>query len=419
MNMDFPDAMRAAVSLTRVQKLMEATRVIQRALSGRENLKPEASSQDSVERGVIQSQVIDLTAEAIEPDRLEVLPSDPQSRSEPSSPHKSAAWAERLPGELMVALGQAGLSRISLDGLAGTKARKLLEIPDGAQFLTRSFAGPAGSRIYKLYVPHRRPHAGKRPLLVMLHGGTQDADDFAAGTRMNALAEEHGFIIAYPVQPKSANAALCWNWFTPENQSRGRGEPSIIAGITREIIAEYDADPARVFVAGLSAGGAMAAVMGATYPDLYAAIGVHSGLPYKSAGDLPSAFAAMRGDAGPLRRRSLKPRGAGDGSPRVRTIIFHGDADRIVHPSNGAEIGAPKRGEHIEPAEASPGPNRGATRTVTRDKSGAVVAEQWVIHGSGHAWSGGSADGTYTDPHGPDASREMLRFFLGVLVSTE
>ena len=422
MNMDFPDTMRAAISLTRVQKLMEATRVIQRALSGGENFQPEPSTQDPVERRVIenqviqnqvtQNQVIDLTAEALEPDRLEVLPSEPQRRSEASSPAKSTAWAERLPGELMAALGQAGIPRISLDGLAGVKARKPLEIPDGAQFLTRAFACLAGSRSYKLYIPHRRPHAGKRPLLVMLHGGTQDADDFAAGTRMNALAEEHGFIVAYPIQPKSANAALCWNWFTPENQSRDRGEPSIIAGITREIIAEYDADPARVFVAGLSAGGAMAAVMGATYPDFYAGVGVHSGLPYKSAGDLPSAFAAMRGDAATPRGRSRKPRGAGDGSPRVRTIVFHGDADKIVHPSNGAEIGALKRGERIEPAEASRGPNRGATRTVIRDKSGAVVAEQWVIHGSGHAWSGGSADGTYTDPHGPDASREMLRFFL-------
>jgi poly(hydroxyalkanoate) depolymerase family esterase len=377
MNMDFPGAMRAAISLTRVQKLMEATRVIQRALSGGEPRPAGPSSQPSPERRVIEHQVIDLTAAAIEP------------------------------------IGGAGIPRFRLDGLAGTKARKPLEVPDGAQFLTCSFACPAGSRSYKLYVPHRRPHAGKRPLLVMLHGGTQDADDFAAGTRMNALAEEHGFIVAYPIQPKSANAALCWNWFTPENQTRDRGEPSIVAGITREIIADYDIDPARVFVAGLSAGGAMAAVMGATYPELYAAIGVHSGLPYKSAGDLPSAFAVMRGDAGAPRGRSRKSRGAEDGVPRVRTIVFHGDADKIVHPSNGTELGAAKRGERSEPAEASRGPNRGVTRTLTRDKTGAIVAEQWVIHGSGHAWSGGSADGSYTDPHGPDASREMLRFFLG------
>jgi len=250
-------------------------------------------------------------------------------------------------------------------------------------------------------------------LIVMLHGGTQDGDDFAAGTRMNNLAEKHGFLVAYPTQPKAANASLCWNWFMPENQIRSTGEPSIIAGITKEIIATYDVDPARVFVAGLSAGGAMAAVMGATYPDLYAAVGVHSGLPYKSAADLPSAFAAMRGDAGPLGLRSRKSHNAANDGPRIRTIVFHGDADNIVHPSNAASIvGAAKEGESIERADARHTANRAHTRTVTRDKTGTVVVEQWLIHGSGHAWSGGSRDGTYTDPHGPDASSEMLRFFL-------
>jgi poly(hydroxyalkanoate) depolymerase family esterase len=246
----------------------------------------------------------------------------------------------------------------------------------------------------------------------MLHGGTQDGDDFAAGTRMNDLAEEHGLIVAYPSQSKVANPSLCWNWFTPENQIRGAGEPSIIAGITKDIIAAYDVDPTRVFVAGLSAGGAMAAVMGATYPDLYAAAGVHSGLPYRSAADLPSAFAAMRGDTSLRGRQSRKSRGATDDSPRIRTIVFHGDADNIVHPSNGANMVEAQSGESVERAEAQRAAIRAHTRTVTRDKTGVVVVEHWLIHGSGHAWSGGSPDGTYTDPHGPDASSEMLRFFL-------
>jgi poly(hydroxyalkanoate) depolymerase family esterase len=255
-------------------------------------------------------------------------------------------------------------------------------------------------------------------LVVMLHGGTQGPDDFAAGTRMNALAEEHGFLVAYPSQCKSANPSLCWNWFKPEDQMRGAGEPSIIAGITSEIVAEHDIDPQRVFVAGLSAGGAMAAVMGATYPEIFAAVGVHSGLPYRSATDVPSAFAAMRGDPG-LQCRPRKTRPTSDRDFRVRTIVFHGDADHIVHPSNAANIvdAQAKTDDSVERAKPRSSASRTHTRTVTRDKTGTVVVEHWLIHGSGHAWSGGSADGTYTDPHGPDASREMLRFFLGALPS--
>jgi poly(hydroxyalkanoate) depolymerase family esterase len=252
----------------------------------------------------------------------------------------------------------------------------------------------------------------------MLHGGTQDVDDFAAGTRMNALAEEHGFLVAYPSQCKSANPSLCWNWFKAEHQMRGAGEPSIIAGITSEIIAEHDIDPQRVFVAGLSAGGAMAGVMAATYPEIYAAVGVHSGLPYRSATDIASAFAAMRGDTG-QQCRQRKPRPNSDHASRVRTIVFHGDGDHIVHPSNAANIvdAQAKTNDSVERAKPQSSASRPHTRTVTRDKTGTVVVEHWLIHGSGHAWSGGSADGTYTDPHGPDASREMLRFFLEDLPS--
>jgi poly(3-hydroxybutyrate) depolymerase len=168
-------------------------------------------------------------------------------------------------------------------------------------------------------------------------------------------------------------------------------------------------DPTRVFVAGLSAGGVMAAVMAATSPDLYAAVGIHSGLPYRSAADLPSAFVAMRGDG----RRSRWQSGTGNESARIRTIVFHGDADNIVHPSNAAKMAeAEGAGVRVERAETRHAALRAHTRTVTTDKTGAVIVEQWLIHGSAHAWSGGSPNGTYTDPHGPDASREMLRFFF-------
>jgi poly(hydroxyalkanoate) depolymerase family esterase len=405
MTIEFAGAMRAAANLTRARKLVEATSVIQRVLSGR------SASESPSKPAAIKDNVIDLTAETIDAETMASAEPKADTRSERSWPSKIAQWNAGPLGKTLAELPRSTLPHFNLDGLTVARPCKAPEIPEGAQFLSKSFASAAGGRKYKLYIP-RHPQTFRRALLVMLHGGTQDADDFAAGTRMNALAEEHGFVVAYPIQSKAANASLCWNWFSPENQTRGRGEPAIIAGITNEIVAEYAVDPDRVFVAGLSAGGAMAAVMGATYPDLFGAVGIHSGLPYRSASDLPSAFAAMRGDAELRGKRSGNSRGTGANSPRIRTIIFHGDADNIVHPSNAAnmvevEIGS----ESIELGE-SHGTMRAHTRTVTRDETGAVLVEQWLVHGSGHAWSGGSPDGTYTDPHGPDASQEMLRFFF-------
>jgi poly(hydroxyalkanoate) depolymerase family esterase len=278
-------------------------------------------------------------------------------------------------------------------------------LPDGASFLTASFTNPAGTRDYKLYVPATRT-GEPLALIVMLHGCTQAPDDFAAGTRMNALAEEHGCLVAYPAQPASANAQKCWNWFSPNDQGRDRGEPSLIAGITRQIMRDHPVDPSRVYVAGLSAGGAAAAIMGSAYPDLYAAVGVHSGLPVGAAKDIPSAFAAMRqGNAG-----------SGPGTRAVPTIVFHGDQDFTVHSSNGAAVVAQSTGSAtglrptVQRGQASGG--HAYSRTVHADPSGKALCEQWTIHGAGHAWAGGSPSGSYTDPRGPDASREMLRFFF-------
>ncbi len=400
MRTDLASAMLSATRLTRARKLMEATRVIQCALLlGDSEAAPELSEAPLLLESVAVDggQIIDVTAEVLD---SEIAPPQPQP------------WVPA--GNFTKGLPQLDLPRFNLDGLTTVRPRKVLKVPEGADFLSRSFACAAGSRSYRLYVP-ARSHAGRRGLILMLHGGTQDAEDFAVGTRMNELADVHGFLVAYPMQSKGANASLCWNWFLPTHQRRGAGEPSIIAGITEEIVDEFDLDPDAVFVAGLSAGGAMAAVMGATYPEIYAGIGIHSGLPYRSAADVPSAFAAMRGDhALPGLRAELGTRGATTTSNRVPTIVFHGDADRIVHFSNAAKLVAAHRqpDDRVDVTNAPAFAGRNSTLTIICDKSGALVGEQWTIHGGGHAWSGGSPDGSYTDPQGPDASHEMLRFFL-------
>ncbi|HEY1908955.1 MAG TPA: PHB depolymerase family esterase [Myxococcaceae bacterium] len=280
----------------------------------------------------------------------------------------------------------------------------------GGRFLSGSFANAAGSRAYKIYVP--TGYQGQAlPLVVMLHGCTQTPDDFAAGTRMNAAAELKPCFVLYPAQDQHSNSGRCWNWFKRGHQHRDRGEPSIIADMTRELIGKYDIDPRRAYVAGLSSGGAMAGVMGATYPDLYAAVGVHSGLPYGAAHDLPSALQAMKGQGETPAARSRR---AG-----IPVIVFHGDADATVHPSNGDEVvlqclpedGASASAPKKVVQRGQPPNGYFFTRTLHHDDAGRVVAEHWVVHGGIHGWSGGSREGSHVDPDGPDATREMLRFF--------
>ncbi len=310
---------------------------------------------------------------------------------------------------------------------ASDRSRSDHRTPAAGTFETRTFRNAAGSRSYKLYIP-QRPWASPPPVLVMLHGCTQSADDFAVGTGMNKLADEHGILVVYPEQPASANASRCWNWFRPEDQLRESGEPSIIAGIAREVARLDGVDSQRIFVAGLSAGAAMAVVMGETYPELFAGVGAHSGLPFRSASDIPSAMAAMKGGrSGMPGLKSLagqRPgRQAGARQP-VPTIVFHGNRDHTVQQDNGAEIfrqacaaqraHAGNRSLTSRTHDDGSAAGRPVSVDVLADASGSPLVESWTIEGAGHAWSGGDPRGTYTDRNGPDASAQMLRFFLAL-----
>ena len=303
-------------------------------------------------------------------------------------------------------------------------------VPRTGSFESREFSNRAGTRAYKVYVPAAAADA-PRAMMVMLHGCTQSAADFAAGTQMNRLADAHGFVVVYPEQAAAANASQCWNWFKPQDQRRDAGEPSLIAGIVGEVAQAHATDAGRIFVAGLSAGAAMAMVLGESYPELFAGVGAHSGLPYGSAHDIPSALVAMKGGRSGM--AGLKNLPAATGTPprkarqAVPVIVFHGDRDHTVQQDNGAQIVLQAEQAHAAQAgQAGTAPLRVSTqqgvapggrrfsRTVHANAAGQSRIESWTLHGAGHAWSGGHASGSFTDAAGPDASAEMVRFFLAL-----
>jgi poly(hydroxyalkanoate) depolymerase family esterase len=364
-----PPWMRRATQLTRSGRVREATALIQRSLGGSPastGTAPAASARSAGRRPHSGSGV---RASGDGPRRVEatVVHTERTADSGPARATSSSAAPTATVGSASTVVG--------------------------------TVTSAAGSRRYRLDVPPGAPTG----LIVMLHGCTQDAEDFSTGTRMHARAADLGMLVAYPEQSTDANPSRCWNWFRAEDQARGRGEPSIIAELVRTVVADHAVDRARVFVAGMSAGGAMALVLAAVYPDLFAAVGAHSGLPYRSAHDLPSALQAMKrgGSSSPVP------------SP-VPTIVFHGDADRTVHGRNAeqavaratAHVSRPHVSEH---ARIDAG--RASTRHVHRAPDGRVLAEAWTVHGLGHAWSGGDPAGSHTEPVGPDASAEMVRFF--------
>jgi len=307
--------------------------------------------------------------------------------------------------------GGMGLGLEGLPGLGQPVHVPEPPLPDGAEFLDQRYSCAAGARRYRLYVPSSAGE-GLQGLIVMLHGCTQSPEDFAAGTGMNALAEEHRLLVVYPAQTGGDNSMSCWNWFRPGDQLRDTGEPAIIAGLTESLRDQYAIPKDRVFVAGLSAGGAMAAIMGETYPELYGAIGIHSGLAYGSANDVMSAFTAMRGQVG---FETAPPRNGGAPEAAPRTIVFHGSADTTVHPSNAERIIASHCEGHGKTSRTEHGPSeetRGYSRLVAERDDGTHGLECWMIDGAQHAWSGGSPGGSYTDQRGPNASEAMVSFFL-------
>jgi poly(hydroxyalkanoate) depolymerase family esterase len=378
-NEGFIARMRDAVAILQTEGPMAATQAIQKALSGATAAEAHKAPEASPWQGEWNlNDVSDMTLNEDSP---------------------------------AVAEAKAALDQTARSAAQDSSAATSSTGQRRGQFITASCSNRAGTRSYKVYIPSCYTTGLALPLVVMLHGCKQNPDDFAAGTGMNQLAEEQRCVIVYPAQAKRANGSNCWNWFRPGDQQRDRGEPSLIADITREVLERYGLDRTRCYIAGLSAGGAMAAIMGANYPDLYAAVGIHSGLPTGAAHNVPSAFAAMK--------KASNAHGAG--KSQTPAIVFHGDRDATVHPLNGQQVvnqHAPAPAGLNRAADAASTVRQGRkpqgrayTVTLRQDANGKTVTEHWVVHGAGHAWAGGSPKGSYTDPSGPDASREMLRFF--------
>lgn len=276
------------------------------------------------------------------------------------------------------------------------------------------------------------------PLVVMLHGCTQTAADFATGTQMNQVAEEHNFIVVYPEQTRAYNKLVCWNWFNPSHQFRGSGEPAIIAGIVQSMqqnTAQWTIDARRIYVAGLSAGAAMAVILGVTYADLFAAIGVHTGFEYQAAMAAKSYLkTSRRGGPDPVQQGQAAYAVMGIYARVVPTIVFHGTGDYTVNLVNGEQVVrqwiqtnmlashdsyiANFNSPSSSTLDQVPG-GRSYSVCTWNDSHGKRIQEYWKVNKMGHAWSGGHSQASYTDPQGPNASLAIYKFFLQHPMSRE
>ncbi len=371
MNNVLQNLMRQATQLTQAGRLTEATAAIQRALRGKGN-------------------------------RYDVV-------ADQEMPVKPASSAVILDG-CVFEVADAATATATATANATAAAAPTATATGVGTFTSGSHTHAALTRRYKLYVPTLST-SQPQPLVVMLHGCTQNPDDFAVGTGMNERARDQGFCVLYPEQSQDANPQRCWNWFKHNHQRRGSGEPALIASMTQAIMKEHNIDPRRVFIAGLSAGGAMAAIVADAYPDIFAAVGVHSGLPNGAASNVSEALAVMNSGHG-----KLSPQKSQQLQRLVPTIVFHGDQDRTVHPRNGEQVIASALGSVTATsprvAQGVSVNGRRYTSATHHGDAGKVLAEHWLVHGAGHAWSGGHAKGSYTDAKGPDATAEMLRFFF-------
>ena len=396
-----------ATGLTRIGRLMDATRLIQRALLGN---TPAARPQRKPVFNATGDSRADRTA---------------NSKAGSSSKGTAKAVLDTQADTIILpwpgsAVQPAAPGKINEPAAPGSVGRQQPH-PD---FSEQKFAFAGLTYPYRLFVP-KLTDAGaqaagreRMPLVVLLHGCKQDALDFSKGTAMNTLAGTEQCLVLYPEQISRANAQMCWNWFEPGHQQEGTGEPGMIAALTRQVLAtDFNgrrADPARVYIAGLSAGGAMAAVVAGLHPELFTALGVHSGLPAGAATNILTAFRAMRSG------------GQGQGASALPTIVFHGDSDTTVHPSNGENIAGDalaalnKARPALTKTQTSSYPkgdradrnDKPLERTRYVNEADKSFVEYWSINNGPHAWSGGSKEGSYTDPDGPSASKAMLAFFL-------